>query len=139
MAQAKEGGCMCGAVRYRVEGDPLAVVNCYCTDCQHVSGGAFVTALLLPRLAVTVTKGKATGFSKPSDSGDTVTRSFCRDCGAPLFSELSANPNLMVVKLGSLDDPKPFSPSMSIWTGSALRWAQIDPNLPQFPKNPPLG
>ena len=139
MAQAKDGGCMCGAVRYHLEGEPLAVINCYCTDCQHVSGGAFVTGVLVPRPAVTFTKGEPRGFSGTSESGNTVTRSFCRDCGAPLFSELSANPGLIVVKLGSLDDPRSFAPSMSIWTGSALGWAHIDPNLPQFPKNPPLG
>lgn len=139
MSASKNGGCMCGAIRYELRAEPLGVVNCHCTDCQQASGGAFGTFVLAPKPAVKVTKGEPKAFSVKAESGNTVTRKFCRDCGSPLFSELDANPGLCVIKVGSLDDRGSYTPAMNIWTTSAQAWVHIDPSVPKFPKNPPLG
>lgn len=133
------GGCMCGAIRYEASADPIATAYCHCRDCQRASGGGFSTVVLYPQPAVTITKGQPKAYTVTADSGNKVTRQFCSDCGAPLFSQLEANPGLFVVKAASLDDPSGLTPAMSIWMDSAQPWAYVDPNLPRFPKQPPMG
>lgn len=133
------GGCMCGAIRYECNAEPIATAYCHCRDCQRASGGGFSTVVLAPNPAVKITKGQPKAYSVKAESGNTVTRKFCGECGSPLFSELSASPALMVIKAASLDDPSGLKPAMNIWTDSAQPWAYLDPNLPKFPKNPPMG
>lgn len=138
MATTRTGGCLCGAVRYEVAADPLAVICCHCTDCQKASGGPYATVVLVPRPAVTI-RGATKAFTVEAESGNTVTRRFCPECGTPLFSEISMNPDLFVVKQGTFDDRRGLGPSMNIWTASAQPWVPIEASLPRFPKNPPLG
>lgn len=138
MAKTRTGGCLCGAVRYEVAGDPLAVICCHCTDCQKASGGPYATVVLVPRAAVTTT-GTTKPFTVAGESGNTVTRRFCPECGTPLFSEISMDPDLFVVKQGTFDDRGGLAPSMNIWTTSAQPWVHLEAGLAQFPRNPPLG
>ncbi len=130
------GGCLCGAVRYECSAEPLATVYCHCRDCQHASGGPCSTVVMVPKAALEVTQGAVRSYAKKSEGGDDVTRQFCADCGSPLFSVLGSNPNLLVIKAGSLDDPSWLSPSMNIWTDSAQPWAYIAEDLPRMAKNP---
>ena len=51
------GGCACGVIRYECSAEPLISVNCHCRDCQWASGGAFASALIVPKTAFTLTKG----------------------------------------------------------------------------------
>ena len=130
------GGCLCGAVRYEIDGEPFAMGACHCRDCLYVSGGAPANVMILPRAAVTITKGAPRAFTNKSARGNDVSRSFCADCGTPLFSETAAQPQFLAVKAGSLDDPGQFKPIANIWVSSAQPWAHIDPGLARFDKNP---
>jgi hypothetical protein len=130
------GGCLCGAVRYTCTAEPFATLYCHCRDCQHASGGPNSTIVMVPKAAVEVTQGEVRSYAKKSDGGDDVTRQFCADCGSPLFSVLGSNPDLWVIKAGSLDDPSWLVPSMNIWIDSAVPWAHIADDLPQMAKNP---
>ena len=138
MPTTNTGGCLCGAVRYEVNAEPLAVLCCHCTDCQKVSGGPYATAVLVPKRAITI-NGTTKAFAVKGESGYTVTRRFCPECGTPLFSELSAHPDLFAIKQGSLDERSTTRPTMNIWTSSAQPWVHLDASIPQFPKNPPVG
>jgi hypothetical protein len=129
---------MCKAVRYEVSAEPMAVMNCHCRDCQYASGGGYSTAVVVPRGTLKVTKGTPKGYSSKGESGGTVTRHFCADCGSPLFSEPQAGP-FQVVKAASLDDPSWLTVIGALYTSSAQPWAHIDPAKPQFPKMPPRG
>ena len=130
------GGCLCGAVRFEVQGDPLLSGACYCRDCQYVSGGAAAYGLMYPAEALTVTKGETRVFVVKGESGADVYRHFCPDCGVHLISHNGAHPQFRAIKAGVLDDPSCFKSEGSIWTSSAQPWHRIDPDLPNIPRNP---
>ncbi|HEV2650142.1 MAG TPA: GFA family protein [Rhizomicrobium sp.] len=131
-----QGGCMCGAVRYEVSSEPFAVMDFHCRDCQYASGGSHATVVIIPAAAFKLTQGTPKRYTVKGDSGQTVTRSFCGDCGSPLFSEPQSG-QIWVVKAGSLDDPSWLQVGGAIYTKSAQPWAHIDPNKAHFDKLPP--
>jgi hypothetical protein len=131
-----QGGCRCGAVRYEVSAEPFAVMVCHCRDCQYASGGSHTTAVVIPGGSFKLTKGTPKRFTVTGDTGKKVTRSFCGECGSPLFSEPPGGA-IWVVKAGSLDDPSWLKLGGALYTSSAQPWAHIDPNKMQFEKMPP--
>ncbi|HEY5338729.1 MAG TPA: GFA family protein [Rhizomicrobium sp.] len=131
-----QGGCRCGAVRYEVSAEPIAVMDCHCRDCQYASGGSHTTAVVVPAAAFKITKGAPKRFVVAGDSGRDIARGFCDNCGSPLFSEPPGD-TMRVVKAGSLDDPSWLEVRGALYTKSAQPWAHIDPNKLQFEKMPP--
>jgi len=130
------GGCACGTVRYTVSSEPVAFMLCHCRDCQYASGGEPAAVVVVPRTAFQLTQGAVRRYAKTSEAGNTVTRQFCPECGTPMFSELGGNPDLWVIKAGTLDDPSWLKPTALLWTRSAQPWAHRDPALPAFEKQP---
>ncbi len=133
------GGCLCGAVRYEVNGRAQIEFSCHCRDCQHVSGGAPAHVLIMQSQDVTVTKGQAREYWTASAKGRRVARLFCCQCGAPLFAKNEKHPQYMAIKVGSLDDPSGFRSQANIWTKSAQPWHHLDAAVPHFKQNPELG
>lgn len=131
------GGCLCGAVSYECNAEPMMAGHCHCKGCQKASGGAFVTALCVPEDALSVS-GEVKYFDVIADSGNTSSRGFCPECGSRLFGGSSGMPGLAVVMAGSMDDPSWLEPSMNIFAGSALPWAHMDDDLPKFPGMPEM-
>ena len=129
-----EGGCRCGKVRYECTSAPMVSLHCHCRDCQYASGGAFSTIVVVATNALEM-KGELSGFTVTADSGNQLTRKFCPNCGTPILSELHSQPNLMVLKAGTLDDPSWLKPSFSIWTASGQPWSEEIHELPKFAKN----
>jgi hypothetical protein len=132
------GGCLCGAVRFRSTAAPITTRYCWCRDCQRFAAGNATVNVVFAKPAVTV-EGEIAGYDSIADSGAKMRRSFCPKCGTPLFSEAEARPHVIIVRAGALDDPNLAEPSAAIWTSSAPRWACIDPDLTQFPVQPPPG
>ena len=125
------GGCLCGAVRFKIEADaPLAVRQCWCRVCQFIGAGGGTVNAVFFKDAVTVS-GPMTDYVNHADSGSTMHRRFCAQCGTPLFSEAEPRPNHIVVRVGTLDDPNLAAPGGIIWTRSAPVWACFDPTLPR--------
>jgi len=137
MAQSVKGSCACGAVHYECSADPIFTANCHCRDCQRAGGAGFESVLGVPKDAVKIT-GQVKYFDVKGDSGKTISRGFCPNCGSRLFSLLDAAPALMGIAAGSLDDPASYKPGMNIYTASAQPWTHMDPALPKFPKMPPM-
>lgn len=132
-----EGGCCCGAVRFKVSAPPVGVGACHCTDCQKASGGGPNYVALAPKAAFEITKGEPRRYTRKGDSGGDVTRVFCGECGSPLWSEPATMP-LIPVKLGAFDDASGFSPQIHLYTASAPPWHLMDESLPRFEKAPPF-
>jgi hypothetical protein len=128
------GGCLCTAVRYRYDGPLGPAAYCHCTDCRRVTGSAFNVSIRFERALFQIECGEVKSFTKRADSGNLLTRSFCPDCGSPLFTTSPAHPEHVYVKAGSLDDPRLVSPSSQSWTDSAVSWRAIDPTLPGHPR-----
>jgi len=113
------GGCTCGAIRYECSAKPLASVNCHCRDCQHASGSAYTSAVVVPTSALTILKGAAKFYDQQGDSGETVGRGFCPECGSRLFSKRYTMNTLIGIAAGSLDDPSWHQPLADFCSASA--------------------
>jgi hypothetical protein len=133
------GGCLCGAIRYELAGEPVFQVACHCRDCQYTSGGAPTLAVVVPRAALKITKGEARTHWVTADSGAKVGRSFCAQCGTPIFSEPSGIGEIAVIKVGSLDDPSAFKVQADIWMKSAQPWHRPHEGAAQFDESPAAG
>ncbi len=131
------GGCLCGAVRYECNAEPMMPGHCHCRACQKASGGAFVTAFAVPAEALTII-GEVKYFETTADSGNISRRGFCPECGGRVLGGSSGMPGLAVIMAGSLDDPSWFAPGMNIFTESAQPWCHMDPALPKFPAMPEI-
>jgi hypothetical protein len=132
-----EGGCFCGAVRFKVDGPFGGVGVCHCADCQRAGGGAPNYVALAPKAAFEVTQGEPSRYTSKGDSGASVTRVFCGTCGSPLWSEPEAGP-YAPVKLGALDDASALSPQIHLYVSSAPPWHLMHEGLPKFEKMPPF-
>jgi hypothetical protein len=129
------GGCACKRVRYVLTQAPLAVRTCWCRECQYLAAGNGSVNLRIPRAAVQL-DGTLAAWSTTAASGNTVRRSFCAACGTPVISESSGSPDIVVIRVGTLDDPSAFPPRATIWSASAPPWACIDASLPNSPRQP---
>lgn len=132
---ARTGQCRCGAIRYRVDAEPIAVRLCWCRDCQYWACGNAAFNLIVPRAALRV-EGEPRHWECIADSGNHMRRSFCGECGTQLFSGSEENADRIVVRVGTLDDAGDIRPQAAIWTDSAPAWAAIDPAIPSFPRQP---
>ena len=130
------GGCLCGAVRYRVDAAPIVTRVCWCRLCQYLGAGSGTVNTCFPSEAISI-EGELGDFKSVADSGNVMHRRFCTACGTQLFSEAEARPHLIFVRAGTLDDPEVAKPSVTIWTESAPTWACIDAALPTYTKQAP--
>ena len=132
-----EGGCQCGAVRYRLNGSPLAVYNCHCKDCQRFSGAGWSMSMPVARARIEQLAGDIEAYDSVSDSGRTVRMVSCAQCHTRLWNEPLSAPGLLLLRPGTLDDMSWAVSIGNIWTQSAAAWARIDPSLINFPGQPP--
>jgi hypothetical protein len=123
-----EGGCSCGAVRYRVEDAFLYAWNCHCSRCRAATGSAFKSLAGIERAKLKVTKG-ADGLLVVGDDALNDTR--CASCGSFLFSVVRQGAYVHV-GLGSLIDVPSIRPTAHIFVGSKADWFEISDDLPQF-------
>jgi hypothetical protein len=117
----REGGCLCGQVRYTLKSEPMMTAVCHCTHCQKQSGGVFSTNLGLPE-ADYEQRGLTKVFTDKGDSGQPVWRHFCPDCGSPILSKVAAMPGLVLIKAGTLDDMSGLTPGIEVYTDHAAAW-----------------
>ncbi len=118
------GGCQCGALRYQVRAEPLALYACHCTECQRQSGGAFGMSMPVPRDGVRITAGACKTWDRIAGSGATVTAMFCPDCGTRVYHEPASLPSITMIKPGTLDDTSWLEPIAHYWTRSAQPWTR---------------
>ena len=130
------GGCLCEAIRYVCEAQPLAAGHCYCRDCRRSSGTASCSHLAVPEAAFRLT-GSPSMYERRADSGNLVVRAFCGACGSPVYSKNSGMPGAVFVRASSLDDPERFVPGMIVYASRAPSWARLDPELATFSEMPP--
>ena len=131
------GRCLCGAVEYSADADPVVQAACHCTDCQRQTGSPFSVVVGVPRAALTVKGSTLASFATAGeDHGGDTQRSFCSACGSPLFSIAAAAPELAFIKAGSLDDSSWLEPGVEVWTRSAQPWSPRFENAAQLERGP---
>lgn len=125
-----KGSCNCGEVNYTTGNTVKAVVNCHCNLCRKMNGSAFSTYVVVPESEFLLKKGNLNSV-KVSESG---TKSYCSNCGTPIFNENPKLPRLKILYLGSLDTEKPIQPQMNIYCESQIKWVTQIASLKNFKK-----
>jgi hypothetical protein len=131
MEAAREGGCACGAVRYRLASEPLFVHCCHCLNCQRQTGSAFVINLLIEADRVELLQGEPNAFDVLRDDGSTQRIFRCPTCQTAVYS-LYTRPDIYFVRGGTLDDPAAVSPDVHIFTKSKVPWLTLPQSVPAF-------
>jgi hypothetical protein len=129
------GGCLCGAVRYRIDGEPLGSGTCQCRSCRRASAAAIVPWIRVEAERFAFTAGRPVEFS----SSPSVTRTFCGRCGTPLTYRRASDGGTLDVTTCSLDDPERFPPVAHVWTSHQLSWIRLADGLPCFAEASPEG
>lgn len=127
-----EGGCACGAVRYRMSSEPMFVHCCHCHDCQRQTGTAFVLNALIEATRVELLSGETEAIQVPTDSGRPHIIHRCRTCHTAVWSNYGGIEKLRFVRVGTLDDPAALPPSVHIYTRSKLPWITLPAGVPAF-------
>jgi hypothetical protein len=126
-----EGGCACGAVRYRLASDPLFTHCCHCRNCQRQTGSAFVINLLIETDRVELLAGVPQPVDVPRDDGSMQRIFRCPMCQVAVFSQYG-HPGVRFVRGGTLDDPSGIAPDVHIFTRSKLGWVTLPDSTPAF-------
>lgn len=129
------GGCACDAIRYTCNAAPVATLNCHCTSCQRASGAPFASGFIVAHAATEV-RGTPVAYETTGNSGGKTTRTFCGQCGTPLFTRGEVVPDFMSIRFPTLDDFSDFKPVVDIWTSSAQPWMCFDEATTKFAESP---
>ena len=121
------GGCQCGAVRYRLNTDPVALYVCHCLHCQKQSSSAFGMSMWVHRESMEFTEGTLSLWRTRADSGAKKVCAFCGNCGSRIYHATGGDPEILSVKAGSLDDTSILSPTCHLWTKRRQPWLKVDP------------
>jgi len=124
------GSCLCGAVRYEINGDLRGVLNCHCSMCRKAHGAAFRTRASVRSGDFQWSAGEHLLTFFESSPGN--HRGFCRICGSPMVSKFEHDPSQLGLPLGALDDDPGVRPEMHVFVSSKAPWYSITDNLPQF-------
>jgi hypothetical protein len=128
---AREGGCSCGAVRYRLASEPMFVHCCHCLNCQRQTGSAFVINLLIEADRVELLAVEPEAVDVPREDGSAQRIYRCPDCRVAVFSEYGG-PAVKFVRGGTLDQPASVAPDVHIYTRSKLPWVTLPESVPAF-------
>jgi hypothetical protein len=131
-----EGGCHCGAIRYRVEGEPVYHALCHCTDCRRQSGAPMVGWALFRNENFSVIQGEAKAYA----SSENARRHFCAVCGTSLFyTNETVFPNMTDIQSATLDDPGALAAQIHVQVAERIPWMAGAHDLPQFDRYPGQG
>ena len=137
MSNPRTGGCLCGAIRYVTVGEPVFTLRCHCRDCQRQSGAAHVPAARFPSEGFRFLQGTPKRYVTKADSGNDIIRVFCGGCGTPLYVQVGTRPDLIGLRVCTLDDPSWFKPDADIFMKSAQPWDHDQPDVPKHDTYPP--
>jgi len=138
MTEPYTGGCACGAIRYEVSAEPVAMNDCQCRQCQRDSGTGHGSHLTFVGASVSIT-GEANNWVTVGEQETRKNRAFCGTCGAPVYLTFPDMPEVFVASAASLDDPARYKPAFVMWTAAGQAWDQLDPTLARFDQMPPQG
>ena len=131
MSDPREGGCSCGAVRYRLTSEPLFVHCCHCLNCQRQTGSAFVINVLIEADRVELLTGEPEPVPVPRSGGKKQRIFRCPSCRVAVYSTYT-RATVLFVRAGTLDDPSSVEPDVHIYTRSKVPWLELPESVPAF-------
>lgn len=136
MSKPFTGRCACGGLSYSVRGEPVAMNDCQCRQCQRDSGTGHSSYLTFAGAEVQV-EGAYSCWEVSGDQGTIKSRAFCPTCGTLAFMRFPAMPSLFIIRAGTLDEPARYVPQMVFWTSAAQAWDRVDSAIAAFDRMPP--
>jgi len=130
------GRCLCGKVTYKISSPPVNMGQCHCDDCRRSSGTGHISNAFFKKEHVII-EGKTKSYHSKTDSGSTITRIFCPECGSPLFGTLSSNEKIIGVSAGTMNNSDWFKPAFIVFNKKRPCWDFMDKNVPTFEEMPP--
>jgi len=125
-----QGGCLCGSVRFEISGGIRDIVYCHCSQCRKAQGTAFATNGVVNRDGFNIIKGDALLTAYETSPGK--QKYFCSRCGSPVYSDNTELPEVVRIRLGTIESDVSERPSCHIFVGSRASWDVICDDLPQF-------
>jgi hypothetical protein len=130
------GQCLCGAVRYRVNDEPLTYYACHCADCQRRTGSAFGLSLIVKRSAVELLQGEPVPYSADLHDGRNKSGRMCASCGTRVWGEPRKNNAVLVVQPGTLDPGHGLVPVAHQWLREAQPWMVLPEGVARYDTHP---
>jgi hypothetical protein len=124
------GGCLCGSVRFEIAGPIRHIVHCHCSQCRKAQGNAFATNRVVRAADFRLLSGQDGLTAYVSSPGQ--TRYFCKTCGSPIMSRTAARPDLVRLRLGTIDSDIVERHMAHIFASSKANWEEISGNLPRY-------
>jgi hypothetical protein len=129
------GKCLCGGVRFEISGPVRAAVYCHCSPWRRASGSAFAANAGVAKSDFRFVAGEE--LLRSFESSPKKLRWFCSRCGSPIYSVIPAAPDVVRIRLGTLDGDPGIRPGFHIFVGSKAPWHEITDRLPRFDERPP--
>ena len=129
------GSCHCGEISYTFSGEPLRQVNCHCKNCQKTSGGPYLANIFVSEDNLLI-KGSPKVYQHLADSGNQMTKKFCGNCGAQMFSLGSGRPGIVIIRGGTIDNLEIIQPTLNIFVSSKIPSTPLNESLSTFEKMP---
>lgn len=124
------GGCLCGAIRYRITAAPIVTSYCHCRSCRLATGAPAAAWVILPHDGLVFERGTPVRFA----SSPGKLRTFCGRCGTSLTYTRTDRPDTMDVHTATLDDPDAFPPVREIWLEEKIAWMEPNPRCAHYPR-----
>jgi hypothetical protein len=129
------GKCLCGAVTYEADVEPMVTANCHCTDCRGATGAAYSTISFFKSADVTIS-GETKTYEHTADSGHHMTKHFCPNCGSQLFGVNSAREGMIGIRAGTIEQTDLVKPARNVYVSSKIASTPLDLELPASEKMP---
>jgi hypothetical protein len=126
-----EGGCLCGAIRYRITSGSVSQSICHCRTCRLASGAPSVAWATFRVADFAFASGEPVHFRSSSP----VVRTFCGRCGTPLTYQDDSSADTIDVTTVTLDSPNNFAPTREIWVEHKIAWESLNETLPHYPRS----
>ena len=129
------GQCLCGSIRYSGDPDIKMIVNCHCTDCQKATGSVHGSMVFVEEDKIEF-EGEISEFRHPADSGNTLTKLFCSNCGSQVAGKNTGRAGMIGLRAGTIDQKDLIKPGINLYCSSAVPSTPMDPETKQFEKMP---
>jgi hypothetical protein len=130
------GSCLCGGVRYEIDGEIGPALNCHCSMCRRATGSSFATNASVRAEEFRIVTGRDLITEYESSPGS--LRAFCSRCGSPVYGTVAEDRSLRRVRLGTLGSVSGAKTVTHIWIGSKSEWFDITDTLERFEEEPPI-
>lgn len=128
------GNCLCRRVQFQIDSELEPIQICHCKECRQAQGTPFVTNIPVAARAFTLIRGQE--LLKGFESSPGKQRTFCLNCGSPIYSALASKPGIVRIRAGLINEPLDTRPAFHMYIGDKANWWSIQDDLPQYEKAP---